>query len=321
MIVFMLAAGLGTRLRPVTNLHPKPCVPFLNVPMGLYAFRYLKSLSVEQLVINTFHLPEKITELYETQPYFKGQIDFSHEQGAILGSSGGLKKASRLFKNQTDQTVLMMNADEILFDYDAEFLKKAHQKHISENNWATLVVMKHPDAGGKFGAVWCEHDGQVKVIGKVRPSETATPYHYIGFIFLNREILTTIPDGIETNIFYDILKHQLNVKKVGIHEISCTWFETGNYADYFDGTQKILQRLDPGTQQFINQYDDSILTQNKTGCSLISKSMMAHLSQVQLEGFNVISKTTNPASLKSPGLVENRILFADSVIEKTEPHT
>lgn len=319
MIVFMLAAGLGTRLRPVTHVHPKPCVPFLNVPMGLYAFRYLKSLPVEQLVINTFHLPEKITALYQSQPYFKGQIDFSNEQGAILGSSGGLKKASRLFiKNQTDQSILMMNADEILFDYDTEFLKKAFAKHVAENNWATLVVMKHPEAGGKFGAIWCEDDGRVKVIGKVRPSETATPYHYIGFIFLKREILATIPDDVETNIFYDILKHQLSSKKVGIYEIACTWFETGNYADYFHGTETVLKKLDPPTLDFINQYDESVLVPNSTGASLISKSVLPSLSTQQFEGFNVIAKTTNSDSFKNPGLkIENKILFYDSVIEKS----
>ncbi len=318
MIIFMLAAGLGTRLRPLTNVLPKPCVPFLNVPMGLYHFRYLHTVPVEQLVINTFHLPEQVVELYKSQPYYKNSIDFSNEDGAILGSSGGLKKASALFKQTSDKIVLMMNADEILFDYDADFLKQAYEKHVAEKNWATLVVMKHPEAGAKFGAIWCEKDGRVKAIGKQAPSATAVPYHYIGLIFMDCDILETIPDGTETNIFYDILKHQLNVKKVGIHEISCTWFETGNYADYFEGTQNILKRLDPGTQQFINQYDDSILTQNKTGCSLISKSVSANLSQVQLAGFNVISKTTNPASLKCLGLVENKILFADSVIEKAE---
>lgn len=314
----MLAAGLGTRLRPVTNVHPKPCVPFLNVPMGLYAFRYLKSLSVEQLVINTFHLPEKITELYKSQPYFKGQIDFSHEQGAILGSSGGLKKASHLFKNKTDRTVLMMNADEILFDYDTEFLKKAYEKHTTSDNWATLVVMKHPDAGGKFGAIWCEEDGQVKVIGKVRPSETATPYHYIGFIFLNRKILATIPDDVETNIFYDILKHQLASKKVGIYEIACNWFETGNSADYFLGTQTILEKLNAETLAFINQYDESVFVQNKGGCSLLSKNVLSALPADRLEGFNVVSKTTNPDLIQNLGSkVENKVLFYDSVIEKT----
>jgi mannose-1-phosphate guanylyltransferase len=316
-IVFMLAAGLGTRLRPVTNVHPKPCVPFLNVPMGLYAFRYLNSLSVEQLVINTFHLPEKIRELYQSQPYFKGRIDFSNEQDAILGSSGGLKKASHLFNNQTDQSVLMMNADEILFDYDPDFLKKAYNKHLAENNWATLVVMKHPDAGGKFGAIWCEDDGRVKVIGKVRPSETAIPYHYIGFIFLNREILATIPDDTETNIFYDILKHQLSTKKVGIYEIACNWYETGNYVDYFLGTETVLQKIDADTLAFINQYDESVLVPNKNGVSLISKSVLNLLSAHQFESFNVVSKTTNPNSFKNSGSkIENKILFYDSVIEK-----
>lgn len=319
MIVFMLAAGLGTRLRPVTNLHPKPCVPFLNVPMGLYNFRFLQSLPIEQLVVNTFHLPEQVVDLYKAQPYYKNAIDFSNEQGQILGSSGGLKKASHLFKKTpADQTILMMNADEILFDYPSDFLKKAYDQHVSEKNWATLVVMKHPEAGHKFGAIWCEPDGRVQVIGKKAPSETAVPYHYIGFIFLDQAILETIPDATETNIFYDILKHQLAIKKVGIHEITCTWYETGNSIDYFQGTQNLLEKLDDKTLGFINQYDDSVIQKNSSGVSLISKSLLSKLNPDQLVGFNVISKTTNPDLIQNLGSkIENMVLFSDSVIQKS----
>ena len=107
------------------------------------------------------------------------------------------------------------------------------------------------------------------------------------------------------------------VKKVGIHEIKCTWFETGNYADYFQGTQSLLEKLDEPTLRFISQYDDSALIQKNGGVSLISKSILPSLAAHQLDGFNVISKTTNPDSIKNLGLkVENKILFYDSVVEK-----
>ncbi|MGZ3690337.1 MAG: sugar phosphate nucleotidyltransferase, partial [Pseudobdellovibrio sp.] len=155
MNVFMLAAGLGARLRPVTLKYPKPCVPFLNVPLGLYNFRFFESIPVTSLTINTFHIPEKTVSLYESQPFYKGDIHFSHEKNVILGSSGGLKHASSFFLNRSD-TILMLNSDEVLFDVDPSFLNQAYEQHLKEKNLATLVVMKHPEAGKKFGAIWCE---------------------------------------------------------------------------------------------------------------------------------------------------------------------
>ena len=130
MNVFILAAWLGTRLRPLTDIYPKPCVPFLNVPMGLYPFRFLKSLNVSQITVNQHHLPEKISELYQNQPYFKGPIKFSLEAEKILGSAGGLKKASHLFAKDTDENVLMLNADEIFFGAESDFLAKAYAPKI-----------------------------------------------------------------------------------------------------------------------------------------------------------------------------------------------
>ena len=158
MNVLMLAAGLGARLRTVTLKYPKTCVPFLNVPLGLYGFRFLEHLRFADLTVNTFHLPDKTTSLYESQPYYKKVISFSHETGKIPGSAGGLKKASRQFQNKNQDTILMMNSDEILFDVDPEFLNHAYEQHLKEKNLATLVVMKHPEAGKKFGAIWCEQN-------------------------------------------------------------------------------------------------------------------------------------------------------------------
>ena len=120
--VFLLAAGQGTRFKPLTLKYPKPAIPFLNVPMGLYQFQYLKYIDVKNLVVNTFHLPEKIQNVYENQPYFKNKIHFSNETGFILGSAGGLKKAS--VHMDLSKPILMMNADEINFPKDREFLKK-----------------------------------------------------------------------------------------------------------------------------------------------------------------------------------------------------
>lgn len=312
MNALFLAAGLGTRLRPLTLKYPKPCVPFLNVPLGLYQFRFLESLKSENLldnlVVNTFHLPQKIHSLYQNQPYFDG-VQFSDEHPLILGSAGGLKKASHLFSD--NETILLSNADEVFFTADPSFLQKAYQQHTQNKNLATLVVMKHPEAGKKFGAIWCGGNS-VRHIGKDQPSDRKLqPWHYIGMLFLNRRALNWISDSQESNIFYDILIQHLSRERVEIFELNCHWYETGNALDFFTATKTVLQNLDEETLNFINRYDPSILVKNKDGLSLVSQSasILGDITVDKLEGYNVISGSSDPTLLRSLPLIQNSVIF------------
>ncbi len=307
--VFLLAAGLGTRFKPLTLTYPKPSIPFLNVPMGFYQFRYLNHLTVANLVVNTFHLPEKVQSLYENQSYFKDKIHFSHEKGQILGSAGGLKKASA-FMDLT-KPILMMNADEIYFTNDEAFLKKAYKQHIDNKNLATLIVMKHPEAGKKFGSVWA--DGRkVKNISKQAAVDPLQNWHYIGAMFISTEILKQIPEHVETNIFYDVVIKQLDQLKVEIYPIDCSWYETGNPKDFIQATQAVLASLDSKTLAFINQFDPSVLVKNDGASSLVSSK--AQVGSTKLKGFNVISESVN----SPPETITDSILFDNEVLKASD---
>lgn len=306
MNVFVLAAGLGTRLRPLTNKIPKPCVPFLNVPLGLHVFRYLHDLEVSQLTVNTHYLPDQVKAMYQNQSYFNGPVKFSHEGEFILGSAGGLKQASQYFANTGNENFLLMNSDEVFVGAEPDFLKKAYDQHVKNNSLATIVVMKHPEAGKKFGAVWCEGSA-VKTIGKTTENASLQPYHYIGMIFFNAKVLSLIPENKETNIFYDILNHHMQNDQVRIYEISCDWYETGNPADYLSATQQVLKKIDQPFLGFVNRYDPSEIISESGHLALVSKSVS--VKDVALSGWNVISKTTNPGLLKNLGSVHNSVVF------------
>ncbi len=308
MNLFFLAAGLGTRLRPLTNKYPKPCVPFLNVPMGLYQFRFLNDLNISTITANSFHLPEQVASLYK-----KHNASISVETRSIAGSAGGLLKASRYF-NSDDETILMMNADEIFFTADHSFLKKAYEQHISKQSLATLVVMKHPEAGHKFGAIWCDQQNIVQTImpAKNKPEQILEPYHYIGVIFLNKKILKLIPENKETNIFYDVLIHELKNQSVQTYKLDCTWYETGNPQDYLGATKQVLSSLDSYTHNFINIYDKSRLIKNSTGVSLVSESLA--FDESKLVGYNVISKTAILDLLNSSPKIDNSVIFDSEIL-------
>jgi mannose-1-phosphate guanylyltransferase len=249
--IMLFAAGLGTRLRPATLQHPKPCIPMLSIPMGYYLFPYLKALNVSQIIINTFHLPEQIHDLYQK---INMNISFSDEKDFIKGSGGGLKQAEKLFANNSDP-VLVCNSDEVLFTTENNFLKNAFEKHQTQNYFATLIVMKHPLAGTQFGAIWADSSGRVVHIGKEAPTEKATPWHFIGLQFLERDIFQMIKADQESNIFYDVLIHHLKEKKVQIYSIQAEWYETGNLADYTEAKKNIQNKL-KDQAHYQNQFNE-----------------------------------------------------------------
>jgi mannose-1-phosphate guanylyltransferase len=307
MNVMLLAAGLGTRFKPVTFKYPKPAIPFLNVPMGLYQFQYLKHLEISKLVVNTYHIPEKIEHLYKSQPYYKKEVFFSHETEKILGGAGGLKKAYPLMKK--GEPILLMNADEVYFTQEKDFLKKALQRHVSNKNLSTVVVTAHPEAGKKFGALWADSKHSVKDISKSAQHGHLKPWHCIGPIFLSPEVLDLIPEGAESNIFYDVLLKKLNTETVEVFPIEAHWYETGNPKDFFEATNDVLKNLDAETLSFINQYDPSMIYKNSQTLSLVSKS--ANVDPTQLHGTNIISKS---AVVEKNKMVKDSVIFDHEVL-------
>lgn len=226
--LLLFAAGLGTRLKPFTLSNPKPVLPLFGKAMGLYIFPYLEHLKLKNKVANTFHLPEQIHELYQ-----KFGFSFSNEIDFIKGSGGGLLQAKKQLSQNVAEpySVLACNADEIFFTQNSHFLSEAFKHHNQNNNFATLIVMKHPEAGHKFGAIWTEKN-KVISIGKEKPTNNSEPWHFIGLQFLSHQIFTYLQPDQEQNIFYDVLIKHLNDKKVEIFPIDCNWYETGNLEDY-----------------------------------------------------------------------------------------
>src|SRR4051812_19671503 len=101
MVAFVLGAGLGTRLRPLTEVRPKPLIPVCNRPLIEYAFDHLLTLDgvdalrIERFVVNTHWLPEVYTRLFPDAQYRGKPIHFRHEPN-ILETAGGIKNVEDL---------------------------------------------------------------------------------------------------------------------------------------------------------------------------------------------------------------------------------
>lgn len=109
MNALIFAAGLGTRLKPLTDTMPKAMVPINGTPLVQILIEKLKSIGVTEIVINVHHFAQQIIDFVKSNDHFGIDICFSDETDQLLETGGGLKKAARLFSN--DQPILVHNVD------------------------------------------------------------------------------------------------------------------------------------------------------------------------------------------------------------------
>lgn len=140
MDAMLLAAGLGTRLRPLTDHTPKALVPVGGVPILERVARRLVDAGADRLIINTHHLGDQIRDFVRERDGFGVEAVFSDEQGAPLETGGGLLQARPLFRG--DAPFFLHNAD-ILTDLSLEGMYRAH---LQLGALATLAVMERPSS-------------------------------------------------------------------------------------------------------------------------------------------------------------------------------
>ncbi|HJD87639.1 MAG TPA: nucleotidyltransferase family protein [Empedobacter falsenii] len=124
MKAMIFAAGLGTRLKPFTENHPKALAIVNGKPLLQRNIEYLKSFGIDEIVINVHHFADQIIEFLEENNYFGIEISISDETDQVLETGGGLVKVKANF----DEDFLVMNVD-ILTDLHLTNFIKAHQEN------------------------------------------------------------------------------------------------------------------------------------------------------------------------------------------------
>ncbi len=190
MRAMVLAAGLGTRLRPITDTVPKPLVEVAGRPLIHYPLMLLRKHGITEVVINTHHLADKVRHALGDGRELGLNITWSHEP-EILGTGGGVKKVEDFFQGET---FIVINADTII-DLD---LEKVVEHHRMKKASATMVL-KQIHGWREYGAVEVDYNGRVRRIrGKPEGdiSVSLRPVVFTGLHVLEPEILSSIPkDG------------------------------------------------------------------------------------------------------------------------------
>ena len=193
MKAMILAAGLGTRLRPLTNTIPKPLLPVAGTPLIVWNLLLLKRHGVRDVIINLHHLGPMIEQALGNGSRYGLRIQYSQEP-VILGTGGGIKQAE---PNFSGQPVLVMNGD-TLVEIDLEALWTFHQQR---NAAATLVLRADPDAA-RWGLVEVgENDAIVRITGRGRTDIGQTrPRMFAGIHIVHPRLLRDVPRGKESSI-------------------------------------------------------------------------------------------------------------------------
>ncbi len=233
MRVMIMAAGIGTRLRPVTDLVPKPMAPIANRPALYHILRLLRRHGMNEVVINLHHLPEAITDYFGDGRVIGMDITYTFEP-ELLGTAGGVKNNADFFGGET---FLVVSGD-ALTDVDLTGLIAAHRR---TGSIATIAVAEVADPS-LYGVVVTDDDD--RVVGfqeKPTRDEARSRLCNCGIYVFEPEILSHILpeqfDDFGKRVFPDLLREH-----VAFHAqtISGYWSDVGNLKEYVRGNQDAL---------------------------------------------------------------------------------
>ncbi len=233
MRAMIMAAGIGTRLRPVTDLLPKPMAPIVNRPALYHILRLLKRHGISEVVINLHHLPELIKAYVGDGSLLDMDVTYSFER-ELLGTAGGVKNNEDFLGGET---FLVMSGD-ALTDADLTGLVAAHR---SNGSIATIAVKEVADPS-LFGVVVADDEG--RVVGfqeKPTVQEARSRLCNCGMYVFEPEVLSLIPKGqfddFGKRVFPDLLKQGVSFYA---HTIDEYWSDVGNLKEYVRGNGDAL---------------------------------------------------------------------------------
>jgi mannose-1-phosphate guanylyltransferase len=236
----VLCAGLGTRLRPLTERYPKPALPLLGQPLLRTTLGVLARSGVKAVGINTHHLPEVMQSVAQAECLRVGlSLSVFHEP-TIQGTGGGIR-GLRYAVDGADPFVVF-NGD-ILFPLDLGPVLAEHQ---ARGAAATLVLMPMP-RGERYAAVECNQEGEVRRIAGIGPGgPMLTPWHFTGVHVMGPRVFdfmrTEGPEDINREVYPRLLEAGLRIHGA---RVSGYWSDLGTPARYLATVEDLLSSRTP----------------------------------------------------------------------------
>ncbi|HEX6177183.1 MAG TPA: NDP-sugar synthase [Thermoanaerobaculia bacterium] len=236
MKAMILAAGYGTRLRPLTYSKPKPMVPVCNRPLIGYAVERFLAIGVREIIVNLHHLPD-IIERYLVAEYGPDcKFHFSYEQ-EILGTGGGVRKVQPVLEKEED--FFLVNGDTIQFPPYQE-LKQQRR----DTNAVAALTLRHPPRGDRFTVVWFD-EGKITGFGK----GVGEGLMFAGSHLISSRIFKYLPDkevsGIVDEVYMPLISSGKEIVAGVVDDEP--WFDIGTPQRYISAASAVLDMTLDGT--------------------------------------------------------------------------
>jgi mannose-1-phosphate guanylyltransferase len=244
MKAMLLAAGLGTRLRPLTYELPKPMVPILGRPVMEHILRLLARHGFDDVVANLHYFPDLIRNRFGDGSEYGVRLVYSYEP-ELMGTAGGVRNVRDHFGGET---FLIISGD-ALTDIDLTALWKTHK----EKGGIATLSLKPVDDPSQLGVVIVNEDGRIQGFQeKPDPAEALSNLGNCGIYVFEPEIFDYFPEPEFVDWAMDVFPRLLeeDVSFYG-HEVQEYWNDVGSLEEYRQGNFDALEgrvRVDmPGT--------------------------------------------------------------------------
>ena len=250
MRAMILAAGLGTRLRPLTYVMPKPVAPVLNRPIVAWIAELLARHGFEDVVANLSYLPEQIREVLGDGSGFGLRIEYS-EEPEPLGTAGGVGKV-RDFLSAEDSFLII--SGDALTSIDLSAMREAHEANVERGAIATLAT-KRVDDTTQFGVAITDDEGRIQGFQeKPEPAEALSDLANCGIYMFRSEVFDHFPppdqkspagDDDQPRGFVDWAMDVFPALLDGdipfySHEIGAYWNDVGSVGEFVQGNLDAL---------------------------------------------------------------------------------
>jgi len=247
MKAMILAAGKGTRVRPITHTTPKPMIPIMQKPVMEFLLELLRQHGFNQIMVNVSHLSEEIENYFRDGQRFGVQIAYSFEGriedgkliGDALGSAGGLKRIQD-FQPFFDDTFVVLCGD-ALINLD---LGEAVRRHKEKGAMASMITKRVPtDQVSSYGVVVSDPDGRVLSFQEKPSVEDAASDMINTCIYIfEPEVFDFIPSGEPFDIGSELFPKLVEAGAPFFAlPMEFEWVDIGKVPDYWQAIRSVLQ--------------------------------------------------------------------------------
>lgn len=311
----VMAAGVGSRLDPITKVVPKPLIPIANKSAMELLLSQMANYGIKEVIANTHCLAEQIHKRLGGKTVDGIKFNYLYEE-ELSGTAGGVKKCESFFDGE--KTFLVMSGDGLT----NVNLEEIIQSHINSGAIATMGLIEVPmEEVSHFGVVVVDEDGFVKEFQE-KPEIHLAKSNLVntGIYVFEKEIFNYIP----ANTFYDFAKNVFpslmeNSEKINTYKLSCYWSDIGTINQYkessFDvvrGKMPLSLPYDVLESGFCSSNAIIPLSIKNEGAFIVGDNTIIE-KDVEMYGYNIIGSN---CVISSGSVLKNSIIWDGCIVEK-----